>query len=554
MQVLVNSRAQLMSMLRRAWLGRWPLAIGAVVGATAVAWPLFVAEAAAPGTPDILRDKRWLLVLSHLDDKVEGADDATYRDAVRAFQASQGLPKTGKLTTAHRQLLAERAQMAEARAGYKWLICDRTGIELRIPVKLAPQTQSGPQGRQWASSDGRFKIETFKFPAHERVASLRQRFAPGRSVWQDADDAEVSVETQNGPNYTLFKAYKGAREIRAVRVTFDVGQKDRFNAAMNVVGDSITPFPAPVAMPPLAKSLLPKPRVAELPKVASATAAKSATSKVEPAIVAAPQPVAPKPPVAPSAVAPEAKVSGLIKLNPPPQETAPVPPPAVSAVPATPAGPRVRFGTGFIINKSGQVITTEQTVRGCLVINVRSSGASGPVRVRYTDPANDLAILEVSGLKDRVPLALARSDTTRASVEPVVVLGYGQPDPPGSGGGLTATQGTIQAVKVNDNTPARSAGASLPVQFSSALKSGHSGGPMLDQFGRVVGVATSDSGRSKLPVTAVNLETLVGFLKTANVPFTAAAASWVVRGDIVVEEAKAAVVQISCEVPAPAGK
>jgi peptidoglycan hydrolase-like protein with peptidoglycan-binding domain len=171
-----------MSTLRRALLERcsagamaWMLGLtlAGVAGAGAAG------HAAPPGTPDILRDKRWLLVLSHLDDKVEGADDATYRDAVRAFQASQGLPKTGKLTPAHRQLLAERAQLAEERAGYKWLICDRTGIELRIPVKLAPQTRSGPQGRQWASSDGRFKIETFKFPAHERVASLRQRFAPG---------------------------------------------------------------------------------------------------------------------------------------------------------------------------------------------------------------------------------------------------------------------------------------------------------------------------------------------------------------------------------------
>jgi peptidoglycan hydrolase-like protein with peptidoglycan-binding domain len=91
------------------------------------------AQASPPGTPDILRDKRWLLVLSHLDDKVENADDATYREAVRAFQASQGLPKTGKLTSAHRQLLAERARIVEERVGYQLVICNRTGIELRVP-------------------------------------------------------------------------------------------------------------------------------------------------------------------------------------------------------------------------------------------------------------------------------------------------------------------------------------------------------------------------------------------------------------------------------------
>jgi S1-C subfamily serine protease len=512
--------------------------------------PWAAAHASSPIEPDILRDKRWLLVLSLLDDKIEGSDDTTYREAVRAFQASQGLPKTGKLTSAHRQLLEERARLAEERAGYKWLICDRTGIELRVPVKLAPQTQSGPQGRQWVSIDGRFRIETFKFPAHERVASLRQRLAPGRSLWQDSDgSAEVSAETLNGGRYTLFKAYKGTHEIRAVRVTFDVTQKDRFNAAMNVVGDSITPFPAPVPAPPVAKAPAAKPRDADRPKMASVAPAKAPPPKAEPALVAAPKPPAPKPDV------PDAKISSVIKLNPPPQENAPpavVTPPTVAAVPAQPTGPRIRFGTGFIINKIGQVVTNEQNVRGCLVINVRSTGVSGPVRVRYTDPANDLAVLEVSGLKDRVPLALARSDTTRAAVEPVVVLGYAQPDPPGNGGGLTATQGNIQAAKVNDTAPARSAGASLPVQFSGALRSGNSGGPVLDQFGRVVGVTTSDSGRSKLPVTAVSLETLVGFLKTANVPFTAAAASWVVRGDVVVEEAKAAVVQISCELSAPA--
>lgn len=537
-------------MSQRALLWRWQSSVSAMACAAALTLS-GGAHASPPVEPEILRDKRWLLVLAHLDDKIGPSDDATYREAVRAFQASQGLPKTGKLTSAHRQLLAERAKLAEERAGYKWLICDRTGIQLRVPVKLAPQSQSGPQGRQWNAPDGQFRIETFKFPAHERVASLLQRFAPGRSLWQDSDgSAEVSIETLNGPNYTLFKAYKGLREIRAVRVTFDVAQKDRFNAVMNVIGDSITPFPAPAPTPPIAKAPASKQTVADPPKMASVAPTKAHPPKPEPAIVPAPKPPAPKPEVAKPAV-PEAKVSAVITLNPPLPE--PAPPPPTVAVPAQPTGPRIRFGTGFIINKIGQVVTTEQNVRGCLIINVRSAGVSGPVRVRFTDPANDLAVLEVSGLKDRIPLALARADTTRAAVEPVVILGYAQPDPPGTNGGLTATRGTVQAAKVNDSAPDRSAGASLPVQFSGSLKSGHSGGPVLDQFGRVVGVTTSDSGRSKLPVTVVSLETLVGFLKTANIPFTAAAASWVVRGDVVVEEAKAGVVQISCELPAPAG-
>ena len=524
--------------------------------------PWFAAHASQPLTPDIVRDKRWLLVLAHLDDKIEGADNAAYRDAVRAFQVSQGLPKTGRLTSADRQLLAERAQLVEARAGYLWIVCDRTGIELRVPLKLAPRQHAGPQGRQWQSTDGQFRVETFKFPANDRVASLRQRLAPGRSLWQDADDnAEVSVETLSGSRYILFKAYKGAREIRAVRVSFDISQKERYNAAMNVIGDSITPFPAPapkrqIAISPETKSPeskrpVIKPRGEGPPKVATAAPPVKIVpqpSEREPTRVPPPEPLASAPFPKPSP-----QVSEAIKINPPPQDS--VTTPAVPPTP-TPGQPQNRFGTGFIINKIGQIVTTEQNVRGCSAITVRAAGSAGPARVRYSDPANDLAVLDVTGLKDRNPLALARADTTRAAVEPVVVLGYAQPDPPGSGGltatQLSATQGTVRAAKTDDNAPPRSAGASLPLQFNGTLKGGYSGGPMLDPFGRVVGVATSDSGRSKAPVSAVNLETLVSFLKTANVPFTATAASWVVRGDVVVEEAKAGVAQVICDLPVPA--
>ena len=516
----------------------WQLSLRAAACAAALMALGGAAIASQPAEPEILRDKRWLLVLAHLDDKVEGGDDAAYREAVRAFQASQGLPKTGKLTSAHRQLLAERARLAEARAGYRWAICERTGIELRVPVKLAPRLKLSRQGSQWSAPDDGFLVETFKFPVNERVASLRQRFAPGKSLWQDADgDSEVSVETVDGDRYILFKAYKGEHGIRAVRVSFDVSQKDRFNAAMNVIGDSITPYPAPAPKPPLAT--LPTPRKAEAPRVASASA--SAPARAPPKPAPAPEPAAIRQPPKTPAAKTGSEASEAVRLNPSPPANAPALPaaPQASAIPA-PAGPQFRFGSGFIINKVGQVLTSEQTVRGCLVINVRSAGTVGPARVRYTDPTNDLAVLEVAGLKDRSPLALARADTPLAANQSVVILGYAAPDPPG-GGGLTATTGTIRAAKFENSTQ---------LQFSGPIKNGQSGGPMLDQFGRVVGIATA-AVNAKQPGFVVNADALAGFLKTANVPFTAAAASWVVRGEVVIEEAKAAIVQISCELPVP---
>jgi S1-C subfamily serine protease len=511
----------------------WRFFLRAASCAALLTAPSTVSLSSQLGEPEILRDKRWLLVLAHLDDKVEGGDDATYREAVRAFQASQGLPKTGKLTTAHRQLLAERALVEEQRAGYRWLICERTGMELRVPTRMAPRLKLSRQGSQWSAPDDRFLVETFKFPANERVASLRQRFAPGKSLWQDADgNTEVSIETVSGARYILFKAYKGEHEIRAVRVSFDVSQKDRFNAAMNVVGDSITPYPAPAPKRPLPR--LTTPGKLDAPKVTSATIPERPPQKTTPA----PEPVVlPQQSAAPAKSSPE--VGAPIRLNPTPQVVAPQLLPAVPPITGpTPSGPQVRFGSGFIINKVGQVVTNEQTVRSCLVINVRSAGVAAAARVRFTDPTNDLAVLEVSGLKDRAPLALARSETPLAANQSVVILGFAAPDPPG-GGGLTATSGTIRPVKFENTTQ---------LQFSGPLKSGQTGGPMLDQFGRVVGVATT-ALTSIQPGFMVNADALAGFLKTANVPFTAAAASWVVRGEVVVEEAKAAIVQITCELP-----
>lgn len=73
------------------------------------------------------------------------------------------------------------------------------------------------------------------------------------------------------------------------------------------------------------------------------------------------------------------------------------------------AGPTNEIGSGVIIDRPGQVITTAHTVAGALdVIVVDASGSEFPATVVALDKDADLAVLEVPGL-DAPPLEVGNS-------------------------------------------------------------------------------------------------------------------------------------------------
>ena len=160
-------------------------------------------------------------------------------------------------------------------------------------------------------------------------------------------------------------------------------------------------------------------------------------------------------------------------------------------------------GTGVIITSDGEILTNAHVVGDSDVVNVRLAGESEPRpgAVVAVDLENDLALvrIDVDGL-DTVTFAAA--DDVRIG-DQVLAIGYALD----LDGDPTVTAGIVSAV---GRSLATDEGAlDGLVQTDAAISSGNSGGPLLDAFGRVVGINTAVAS-SDLDTAATNLGFAIG--------------------------------------------
>ena len=135
-------------------------------------------------------------------------------------------------------------------------------------------------------------------------------------------------------------------------------------------------------------------------------------------------------------------------------------------------------GTGFIVNSDGLVVTNRHVVQGVDRANLRLvSGASYTAQVVDEHDNLDLAYLLIDSSAPFTPIAVGDSDNVRVG-ESVIVIGFPIADRLGSE--PTVSQGIVSA--------RRTGGL---IQTDAPVNPGNSGGPMLDQFGNVVGVVVS---------------------------------------------------------------
>ena len=144
--------------------------------------------------------------------------------------------------------------------------------------------------------------------------------------------------------------------------------------------------------------------------------------------------------------------------------------------------PQEGQGSGFILDRSGHVLTNIHVVEGAnRGIKVKlSNKKSYDARVVGTDKAHDLALLQIDA-PNLQPVTLA--DSTELSVGQKV---YAIGNPFGLAG--TMTRGIISAIR-----PIRSAdGAPIEdaIQTDAAINPGNSGGPLLNSRGEVIGINT----------------------------------------------------------------
>lgn len=131
-------------------------------------------------------------------------------------------------------------------------------------------------------------------------------------------------------------------------------------------------------------------------------------------------------------------------------------------------------GSGFFVSDDGYLVTNAHVVDDCDSYAVVDHGTAELVA---KDDRADLALLKIGGYRGS-HAAFATGDVRLG--DDVLLLGYPLADILGS---LNVTTGVVSGLAGLE----RDADV---FQFSAPLQSGNSGGPVLDQSGRVIGVAT----------------------------------------------------------------
>ena len=165
-------------------------------------------------------------------------------------------------------------------------------------------------------------------------------------------------------------------------------------------------------------------------------------------------------------------------------------PVAKPIAPASPAQPKdtykVASGTGFYVSDQGHIITNHHVIDGCKNMKVHSKGkVLETLKIAY-DELNDLALLKISGKPTHV---FALSNESAFPLQDIVVAGFPFGDEISSS--LKFTRGIVSSLTGIGNNYSE-------IQIDAAIQPGNSGGPIMDEFGNIVGVAVA-----KLDIKAI---------------------------------------------------
>lgn len=161
-------------------------------------------------------------------------------------------------------------------------------------------------------------------------------------------------------------------------------------------------------------------------------------------------------------------------------------------------------GSGFIFNKDGYVLTNYHVIEGASKISVMfSNKTTADATVINYDADLDIAVLKISGNME-MPAVLELDASADVLVgEPVIAIG----SPLGETFLNSLTSGIISA---KDRRIEGTDGVKNYIQTDAAINPGNSGGPLINAYGKVIGINTakiSDSSVSgmgfAIPITSV---------------------------------------------------
>jgi len=152
--------------------------------------------------------------------------------------------------------------------------------------------------------------------------------------------------------------------------------------------------------------------------------------------------------------------------------------------------PQKDFGSGFIINADGRILTNSHVIGDPNRIEVLLSDQSRyKARVLHQDQYNDMALLQIQPKKKLTVLHLGDSDGLQVGQK---VLAIGNPFGFLEG---TLTVGVVSSLgrKIRGENDQE---LDDMVQTDAAINPGNSGGPLLDSGGNVIGINTAILGQS----------------------------------------------------------
>jgi serine protease Do len=137
-------------------------------------------------------------------------------------------------------------------------------------------------------------------------------------------------------------------------------------------------------------------------------------------------------------------------------------------------------GSGFIIDPSGLAVTNNHVVSGAGIVRVWLEGETEPRTARKVglSECSDLALIDIDG--EGFPYLLWRDGPPVAGMD-VYAAGFPLGEP-----GMAWSKGIIAKTRANGRMPWAS--VTSAIEHTATIRPGNSGGPLVDEDGRVVAV------------------------------------------------------------------
>ncbi|NOZ29815.1 MAG: trypsin-like serine protease [Chloroflexi bacterium] len=168
--------------------------------------------------------------------------------------------------------------------------------------------------------------------------------------------------------------------------------------------------------------------------------------------------------------------------------------------------PEEGTGSGFLWDDQGHIVTNYHVVEGAQSVEVGfGEDFVQPATIVGVDPPNDLAVLRVEEVPPGVqPVELGDASKLRVGQRAIAIGNpFGQFE-------RTLTTGVISAlnrtITIDEDTVLRHV-----IQTDAAINRGNSGGPLLDSFGRLIGINSaiySPTGTSAGVGLAISVDTV----------------------------------------------